>query len=166
MTKRQRGRLYASKNKPKSPITVTHDSPSFLRVHAVVIISACETISDFARKKQRSLCILNVNGCVTNVTLRQPASSGAKVTTAWDHWFDHQRQVGGGLIASGHVVLMAASFMNVVFDRLPQDDDEAASMRNQQYYQNGRSHPIDNIHGLPQNMLTNGNSGIVSMLCC
>ncbi|KAG2256601.1 hypothetical protein Bca52824_075895 [Brassica carinata] len=152
MTKRPRGRLYASKNKPKSPITVTHDSPSFLRVHAVVIISACETISDFARKKQRSLCILNVNGCVTNVTLRQPASSGAKV--------------GGGLIASGHVVLMAASFMNVVFDRLPQDDDEAASMRNQQYYQNGRSHPIDNIHGLPQNMLTNGNSGIVSMLCC
>ncbi|KAH0863588.1 hypothetical protein HID58_080799 [Brassica napus] len=43
MTKRQRGRLYASQNKPKSPITVTHDSPSFLRVHAVVIISACET---------------------------------------------------------------------------------------------------------------------------
>ncbi|CAF2107758.1 unnamed protein product [Brassica oleracea var. botrytis] len=74
MTKRQRGRLYASKNKPKSPIT-----------------------------KQRRVCILNANGCVTNVTLRQPASSGAKVTTAWDHWFDHQRQVGGGLIASGHV---------------------------------------------------------------
>ncbi|KAH0863580.1 hypothetical protein HID58_080791 [Brassica napus] len=136
LKERQRGRLYASKNKPKSPITVTHDSPSFLRVHAVVIISAY-----FSGKKQRSLCILNANGCVTNVTLRQPASSGAKVTTAWDHWFDHQRQ---------HLVmffLMAASFMNAVFDRLPQDDDEAASMRNQQYYQNGRSHPLDNIHG-------------------
>ncbi|CAN7109367.1 unnamed protein product, partial [Brassica rapa subsp. narinosa] len=89
--KRPRGRPSASKNKPKSPVTVTHDS----------------------------LCIL------TNVTLRQPASSGAKVTTAWDHWFDHQRQVGGGLIASSHVVLMAASFMNVVFDRFPQDDDES-----------------------------------------
>ncbi|KAG5413567.1 hypothetical protein IGI04_001134 [Brassica rapa subsp. trilocularis] len=43
---------------------------------------------------------------------------------------------------------------------------KAASMRNQQYYQNGRSHPLDNIHGMPQNMLTNGNSGIVSMICC
>lgn len=48
-------------------------------------------------------------------------------STAWDHRFDHQRQVGGGLIASGLVVLMVASFMNAVFDHLPQDDDEAAS---------------------------------------
>lgn len=67
--------------------------------------------------------------------------------------------VVGGLIASGPVVLMAASFMNAVFDRLPLDDDEAASMQNQQYYPNGRSRPLDDIHGLPQNLITNGNSG-------
>ncbi|KAH0922602.1 hypothetical protein HID58_022620 [Brassica napus] len=61
MTQRPRGRPSASKNKPKSPITVTHDSSSSLRVHAVMIISACETISDFSRRKQRALCIVNAN---------------------------------------------------------------------------------------------------------
>ncbi|KAG2304624.1 hypothetical protein Bca52824_033275 [Brassica carinata] len=140
MVKRPRGRPSASKNKPKSPIIVTHDSPSSLGVHAVEISSGCETLSDFARRMQRGSIV--------------PPTS-----TPWDHWFDHQGQVVGGLIASGHVVLMAASLMNDVFDRLPQDNDEAASMLNQQYYQNGRSHPLDNIHGLPQTLLTNGNSG-------
>ncbi|CAG7871063.1 unnamed protein product [Brassica rapa] len=61
MTQRPRGRPSASKNKPKLPITVTHDSSSSLRVHAVMIISACETISDFSRRKQRALCIVNAN---------------------------------------------------------------------------------------------------------
>ena len=75
MTKRPRGRPSASKNKPKSPITVTHDSPSSLTVHAFGIISAYETISDFGRRKQRGLCILNANGCVTNVTLSDAADN-------------------------------------------------------------------------------------------
>ncbi|KAJ4906579.1 AT-hook motif nuclear-localized protein 16 [Raphanus sativus] len=193
MVKRPRGRPAGSKNKPKPPIIVTQDSPNSLRAHAVEISSGndiCEALSDFARRKQRGLCILSANGCVTNVTLRQPASSGAIVTlhgrfeilsllgsvlpplaplgiTGFTIYLaGHQGQVVGGgvvggLIASGPVVIMAASFMNAVFDRLPLDDDEAASMQqNQQYYQNGRARPLDGgIHGLPQNLLTNGNSG-------
>ncbi|RID61152.1 hypothetical protein BRARA_E00325 [Brassica rapa] len=191
MAKRPRGRPAGSKNKPKPPIIVTHDSPNSLRAHAVEISSGndiCETLSDYARRKQRGLCILSANGCVNNVTLRQPASSGGIVTLHGRfeilsllgsilpppaplgitgltiYLAGPQGQVVGGgvvggLIASGPVVLMAASFMNAVFDRLPLDDDEAASMHNQQYYQNGRSRPLDDIHGLPQNMLTNGNSG-------
>ncbi|CAH8265760.1 unnamed protein product [Arabidopsis lyrata] len=190
MAKRPRGRPAGSKNKPKPPIIVTHDSPNSLRANAVEISSGCdicETLSDFARRKQRGLCILSANGCVTNVTLRQPASSGAIVTLHGRYEIlsllgsilpppaplgitgltiylagPQGQVVGGGvvggLIASGPVVLMAASFMNAVFDRLPMDDDEAASMQNQQYYQNGRSRPLDDIHGLPQNLLTNGNS--------
>ena len=191
MVKRPRGRPAGSKNKPKPPIIVTHDSPNSLRAHAVEISSGndiCEALSDFSRRKQRGLCILSANGCVTNVTLRQPASSGAIVTLHGRfeilsllgsilpppaplgitgltiYLAGHQGQVVGGgvvggLIASGPVVVMAASFMNAVFDRLPLDDDESASMQNQQYYQNGRSRPLDDIHGLPQNLLTNGISG-------
>ncbi|KAL1191125.1 AT-hook motif nuclear-localized protein 16 [Cardamine amara subsp. amara] len=191
MAKRPRGRPAGSKNKPKPPIIVTHDSPNSLRAHAVEISSGCdicETLSDFARRKQRGLCILSANGCVTNVTLRQPASSGAIVTLHGRfeilsllgsilpppaplgitgltiYLAGPQGQVVGGgvvggLIASGPVVLMAASFMNAVFDRLPMDDDEGASMQNQQYYQSGRPRSSDDIHGLPQNLLTNGNSG-------
>ncbi|CAH8387628.1 unnamed protein product [Eruca vesicaria subsp. sativa] len=192
MAKRPRGRPAGSKNKPKPPIIVTHDSPNSLKAHAIEISSGndiCEALSDFSRRKQRGLCILSANGCVTNVTLRQPASSGAIVTLHGRfeilsllgsilpppapagitgltiYLAGHQGQVVGGgvvggLIASGPVVLMAGSFMNAVFDRLPLDDDEeAASMQNQQYYQNGRSRPLDGIHGLPQNLLTNGNSG-------
>ncbi|KAF8093977.1 hypothetical protein N665_0373s0032 [Sinapis alba] len=187
MVKRPRGRPAGSKNKPKPPIIVTHDSPNSLRAHAVEISSGndiCEALSDFARRKQRGLCILSANGCVTNVTLRQPASSGAIVTLHGRfeilsllgsilpppaplgitgltiYLAGHQGQVVGGgvvggLIASGPVVIMAASFMNAVFDRLPLDDDE----QNQQYYQSGRSRPLDDIHGLPQNLLTNGNHG-------
>lgn len=191
MAKRPRGRPAGSKNKPKPPIIVTHDSPNALRAHAMEISSGCdvcETLADFARRKQRGLCILSANGCVTNVTLRQPASSGAIVTLHGRfeilsllgsilpppaplgitgltiYLAGPQGQVVGGgvvggLIASGPVVLMAASFMNAVFDRLPLDDDEAAAaaMQNQHYYQNGRSRPLDEMYGLPQNLLTNGN---------
>ncbi|KAL0671758.1 hypothetical protein Bca4012_034462 [Brassica carinata] len=132
-----------SKNKPKPPIIVTQDSPNSLRAHALEISSRndiCETLSDFARRKQRGICILSANGCVTNVTLRQPASSGA-IVTLHEHFeilsllgsilpppspvgitgltiylAGPQGQVVGGgvvggLIASGPVVLMVASFM-------------------------------------------------------
>ncbi|CAN8318159.1 unnamed protein product [Cochlearia groenlandica] len=195
MAKRPRGRPAGSKNKPKPPIIVTHDSPNSLRAHAIEITSGCdicETLSDFARKKQRGLSILSANGCVTNVTLRQPASSGGVVTLHGRfeilsllgsilpppapplgitgltiYLAGPQGQVVGGgvvggLIASGPVILMASSFVNAVFERLPMDDDdEAGSMQNQQqqYYHSGRSRPLDEIHGLSQNLLTNGNSG-------
>ncbi|KAJ4904139.1 AT-hook motif nuclear-localized protein 16 [Raphanus sativus] len=192
MAKRPRGRPAGSKNKPKPPIIVTEDSPNSLRAHALEINSGndiYETLSDFARRKQRGLCILSANGCVTNVTLRlQPASSGAIVTLHGRfeilsffgsilpppallgiigmtiYLARPQGQVVGGglvggLISSGPVVIMAASFMNSVFDRLPLDDDEVASMQNQQYYHNARLRPLDDIHGLPQNLITNGISG-------
>ncbi|GFP86793.1 putative DNA-binding protein escarola [Phtheirospermum japonicum] len=39
-----------------------------------------ESISTFATRRQRGVCILIGNGPVTNVTLRQPASLGAVVS--------------------------------------------------------------------------------------
>ncbi|KAI9166260.1 hypothetical protein LWI28_029075 [Acer negundo] len=197
--RRPRGRPAGSKNKPKPPIIVTRDSANALRAHAMEVSSGCdvsESLANFARRKQRGICILSGSGCVTNVTLRQPASSGAIVTLHGRfeilsllgsilpppappgitgltiYLAGAQGQVVGGvvvgaLIASGPVVIMAASFMNATFDRLPLDDDElataAATMQNQ-HYQNSRHHhhhhhlDISDLYGMPQNLLTNNST--------
>lgn len=188
--RRPRGRPAGSKNKPKPPIIVTRDSANALRAHAMEVSSGCdvsESLANFARRKQRGICILSGSGCVTNVTLRQPASSGAIVTLHGRfeilsllgsvlpppappgitgltiYLAGAQGQVVGGsvvgaLIASGPVVIMAASFMNATFDRLPLDDDEVAAALQNQHYQNGRHHHLDisDLYGMPQNMLTSG----------
>lgn len=207
--RRPRGRPAGSKNKPKPPIIVTRDSANALRSHAMEVSSGCdvnESLANFARRKQRGICVLSGSGCVTNVTLRQPAaassaagSGGAVVTlhgryeilsllgsilpppappgiTGLTVYLAGARGqvVGGGvvgaLIASGPVLVMAASFMNATFDRLPLEDDHevvaANSMQNQYHHhqQNNRLHQyhqveISDLYGtvpVPQNLITNG----------
>ncbi|XP_017700744.2 AT-hook motif nuclear-localized protein 26 [Phoenix dactylifera] len=112
-----------------------------------------ETVATFARRRQRGVCILSGSGTVTNVTLRQPASPGAVVTLhgcfeilslsgsflpppappaatgLTIYLAGGQGQVVGGsvvgaLIASGPVVIMAASFSNAAYERLPLDEEE------------------------------------------
>lgn len=154
--RRPRGRPAGSKNKPKPPIIVTRDSPNALRAQMVEVNSGCdicESLISFAKRKQRGLCVLSANGCVTNVTLRQPASSGAimtlhgrfeilsllgsvlpppappGITGLTVYLVGAQGQVVGGsvvgpLIASGPVVIMSATFMNATFDRLPLDEED------------------------------------------
>lgn len=191
--RRPRGRPAGSKNKPKPPIIITRDSANALRAHAMEVNSGCdvnESLVNFARRKQRGICVLSATGCVTNVTLRQPATSGSIVTLHGRfeilsmlgsvlpppappgvtgltiYLAGAQGQVIGGgvvgaLIASGPVVIMAATFMNATFDRLPLDDDEmvaAASAQNQHYQKNHQRHQVDvpDIYSLPQSVITNG----------
>jgi len=190
MIRRPRGRPAGSKNKPKPPIIVTRDSANALRAHAMEVSSGCdvcESLANFARRKQRGISVLSGSGCVTNVTLRQPTSSGAIVTLHGRfeilsllgsvlpppapqgitgltiYLAGAQGQIVGGgvvgaLIASGPVVIMAASFMKATFDRLPLDDDEITAAVQNQHYQNGRHHHLDisDLYGMPQNLLTNG----------
>lgn len=157
MTRRPRGRPAGSKNKPKPPIIITRDSPNALRSHVMEIAGGCdigESVANFARRRQRGVCILSGSGTVTNVTLRQPASPGAVVTLHGRfeilslsgsflpppappaatgltiYLAGGQGQVVGGsvvgaLIASGPVVIMAASFGNAAYERLPLDEEEA-----------------------------------------
>lgn len=95
------------------------------------------------------------SGTVTNVTLRQPASPGAVVTLHGRfeilslsgsflpppappaatgltiYLAGGQGQVVGGsvvgaLLASGPVVIMAASFSNAAYERLPLEEEEAS----------------------------------------
>ncbi|KAI3443431.1 hypothetical protein Pfo_000096 [Paulownia fortunei] len=187
--RRPRGRPAGSKNKPKPPIIITRDSANALKAHAMEVTSGCdisESLVSFARRKQRGICVLSATGCVTNVTLRQPSSSGSIVTLHGRfeilsllgsilpppappgvtglavYLAGAQGQVVGGsvvgaLIASGPVVIMAATFMNATFDRLPLDDDDEM-VAGQQYQNNRQRHHIDvpDVYGIPQNLLTNG----------
>ncbi|EPS68305.1 hypothetical protein M569_06465, partial [Genlisea aurea] len=113
-----------------------------------------ECLTTFATRRQRGVCILSANGTVTNVTLHQstppgpvvtldgrfeilslsgsflpppapPAASGLTIYLAAS-----QGQVVGGIVAGpllayGPVVIMAASFGNAAYERLPLDESEA-----------------------------------------
>jgi predicted DNA-binding protein with PD1-like motif len=154
--RRPKGRPAGSKNKPKPPIIITRDSANTLRTHVMEVASGCdisESITAFARRRQRGVCVLSGAGTVTNVTLRQPASQGAVValhgrfeilslsgsflpppappeaTGLTVYLAGGQGQVVGGsvvgaLTAAGPVVIMAASFANAVYERLPLEEDD------------------------------------------
>ncbi|KAA3454524.1 AT-hook motif nuclear-localized protein 20-like [Gossypium australe] len=154
--RRPRGRPPGSKNKPKPPIFVTRDSPNALRSHVMEVASGtdvAESIAQFARRRQRGVCVLSGSGSVANVTLRQPAAPGAVValhgrfeilsltgaflpgpappgsTGLTVYLAGGQGQVVGGsvvgsLIAAGPVMVIAATFSNATYERLPLEDEE------------------------------------------
>ncbi|KAL3507685.1 hypothetical protein ACH5RR_033067 [Cinchona calisaya] len=154
--RRPRGRPPGSKNKPKPPIFLTRDSPNALRSHVMEVASGsdvAESISKFARKRQRGVCVLSGSGSVANVTLRQPAAPGAVValqgrfeilsltgaflpgpappgsTGLTVFLAGGQGQVVGGcvvgsLVAAGPVLVIAATFANATYERLPLEDDD------------------------------------------
>ncbi|KAJ6955224.1 hypothetical protein NC652_006616 [Populus alba x Populus x berolinensis] len=133
------------------------------------IASGCdimESVSTFARRRQRGVCILSGTGTVTNVTLKQPASPGAVVTLHGRssgltiYLAGGQGQVVGGsvvgpLLASGPVVIMAASFGNAAYERLPLEEDGVNSIgqQNQQQHQLMQDPNTSLFQGLPQNLL-------------
>ncbi|XP_057805672.1 AT-hook motif nuclear-localized protein 24-like [Salvia miltiorrhiza] len=159
VSRRPRGRPAGSKNKPKPPIIITRDSANALRSHVMEIAGGCdiqESISTFATRRQRGVCILSGSGTVTNVTLRQPAAPTSVLTLHGRfeilslsgsflpppappaasglaiYLAGSQGQVVGGtvvgpLLASGPVVIMAASFGNAAYERLPLEDEESAA---------------------------------------
>ncbi|XP_075516687.1 AT-hook motif nuclear-localized protein 27-like [Primulina tabacum] len=160
VNRRPRGRPPGSKNKPKPPVFVTRDSPNALRSHVLEVSAGndvVESVSVYARKRGRGVCILSGSGTVSNVTLRQPASPAGSVVTLQGRFeilsisgtvlpppappgagglsiflSGGQGQVVGGsvvgpLLASGPVVLIATSFANAVFERLPLEEEEDAA---------------------------------------
>ncbi|KZV20680.1 DNA binding protein [Dorcoceras hygrometricum] len=113
-----------------------------------------ESVNVYARKRGRGVCILSGSGTVSNVALRQPASPAGTAVTLQGRFeilslsgtvlpppappgagglsiflSGGQGQVVGGsvvgpLLASGPVVLIATSFSNAVFERLPLEEEE------------------------------------------
>ncbi|KAL3645361.1 AT-hook motif nuclear-localized protein 24 [Castilleja foliolosa] len=119
-----------------------------------------DSVASFARSRQRGVCIMSGTGNVTNVTLRQPASPGAVVTLHGRfeilslsgsflpppapaaatgltiYLAGGQGQVVGGgvvgqLLAAGPVMIMAASFSNAAYERLPLENEETNNGINQ-----------------------------------
>ncbi|KAE8721855.1 AT-hook motif nuclear-localized protein 25 [Hibiscus syriacus] len=118
-----------------------------------------DSVATYARRRGRGVCLLSGTGAVTNVTLRQPAPPSGSVITLHGRFeilsltgtslpppappgsggltiylSGGQGQVVGGsvagpLMASGPVVLMAASFANAVYDRLPLDQEEEPAVQ-------------------------------------
>ncbi|KAL2453817.1 AT-hook motif nuclear-localized protein 22 [Abeliophyllum distichum] len=199
MTRRPRGRPSGSKNKPKPPIIITRDSANALRSHVMEVADGCdiqESVSTFATRRQRGVCILSASGTVNNVTLRQPSAPGSVVTLHGRfeilslsgsflpppgppaasgltiYLAGGQGQVVGGnvvgpLFASGPVVIMAASFGNAAYERLPLEDEEPPmatapgsgglgsppGIIGQQGQQLMPDPNTNLFHGMPQNLL-------------
>ncbi|CAA3021576.1 Hypothetical predicted protein [Olea europaea subsp. europaea] len=157
-TRRPRGRPPGSKNKPKPPIFVTRDSPNTLRSHVMEVAGGSdvvESIAQFARRRQRGVCVLSGSGSVSNVTIKQPAEPGAAVslpgrfeilsltgaflpglalqeaTGLKVYLAGGQGQVVGGcvvgpLMAAGPVMVIAGTFTNATYERLPLEEEEKA----------------------------------------
>ena len=116
-----------------------------------------ESIGDFARRRRRGVCVLSGTGAVTNVSLRQPAAPNGAVISLRGHFeilslagsflpppappaataltiylAGGQGQLVGGsvvgeLIASGPVIILAASFSNAAYERLPLEEEDMAA---------------------------------------
>ncbi|CAN4077346.1 unnamed protein product [Withania somnifera] len=145
-----------------------------------------ESVSNFSRRRQRGVCIMSGTGNVTNVNLRQPASPGAIATlhgrfeilslagsflpppappTASGltiYLGGGQGRVVGGcvvgsLMASGPVVIMAASFSNAAYERLPIEEDDSNRLPRRSLRENNNKLLVDPslFHGMPSNLLNN-----------
>ncbi|KAG5540113.1 hypothetical protein RHGRI_020367 [Rhododendron griersonianum] len=154
--RRPRGRPAGSKNKPKPPVIITKESANTLRAHILEIGGGCDvfdSVAEYARRRQRGICVLSGTGTVTNVSLREPAGAvvtlqgrfeilsltgsflpppappGATSLTVF--LAGGQGQVVGGnvvgeLTAAGPVIVIASSFTNVAYERLPLEEEEPA----------------------------------------
>lgn len=114
-----------------------------------------DSIAQFARRRMRGVCVLSANGTVINVTIRQPSASGGAValegrleilsltgsflpgpappgsTGLTVYLAGGQGQVVGGsvvgpLVAAGPVMVIASTFSNATYERLPLEEVEEA----------------------------------------
>ncbi|XAR54821.1 hypothetical protein NMG60_11030127 [Bertholletia excelsa] len=162
VARRPRGRPAGSKNKPKPPVIITRESANTLRAHILEIGGGCDVfgcIAEYARRRQRGICVLSGGGVVANVTLRQPGAAAAVVlqgrfeilslsgsflpppappgaTSLTVYLAGGQGQVVGGnvvgeLMAAGPVIVVAASFTNVAYERLPLEEEDEAGVQMQ-----------------------------------
>ncbi|KAK7305770.1 hypothetical protein VNO77_43681 [Canavalia gladiata] len=156
-----------------------------------------ESIAAFANRRHRGVSVLSGSGIVTNVTLRQPAAPGGVITLHGRfeilslsgaflpspsppgatgltvYLAGGQGQVVGGavagsLVASGPVMVIAATFANATYERLPLEDEqveEEMQVQQQPQHQSGVNSASSQglgeqvsmpMYNLPPNLLHNG----------
>ncbi|GAU38190.1 hypothetical protein TSUD_264160 [Trifolium subterraneum] len=144
---RPRGRPLGSKNKLKIPIVETHVNRNVLSSHVLEIthgVDLSTSLMHYARHHGQSICILNGNGLVENIKLRQPTGKifnymgrfkilliSGTILPSEENAGDltillsdtNEQEIGGSvvppLMASGTVKLTVASFANTTFEKLP-----------------------------------------------
>ncbi|GAU38466.1 hypothetical protein TSUD_151890 [Trifolium subterraneum] len=123
-----------------------------------------ESIATFANRRHRGVSVLSGSGIVANVTLRQPAAPGGVITLHGRfeilslsgaflpspspagatgltvYLAGGQGQVVGGavagsLVASGPVMVIAATFANATYERLPLEDEQGGEQEEMQVQQ-------------------------------
>ncbi|CAL9092173.1 unnamed protein product [Musa acuminata var. zebrina] len=146
-----------------------------------------DAVATFARRRQRGVCIMSGTGVVANVTLRQPgaqrgvinlhgrfeilslsgaffpAASPPGATGLTLYVAGGQGQVIGGdvvgeLVASGTVMMIAATFSNATYELLPLVEEEEPSMAAGQWQQSPRSNGGASMpqNNLPPSVLPHG----------
>ncbi|KAK9063092.1 hypothetical protein SSX86_016962 [Deinandra increscens subsp. villosa] len=111
-----------------------------------------ESIAQFSRRRQRGVCVMSASGAVMNVTLRPtvlgavmalqgrfeilsltgaflpgpapPGSNGLTIYVAGGQGQVVGGNVVGSLVASGPVMVIAATFSNATYERLPIEEEE------------------------------------------
>lgn len=189
--RRPRGRPLGSKNKPKTPIVVTKESPNSLRSHILEIKSGSdivESISAFSRRQNCGVSVLSGSGVVADVTFRQPAAPGGVVTLQGRfeilsltgaflpapsppgatglivYLAGGQGQVVGGaavgpLAASGPVMVVAATFGNATYERLPLEDEETEAPEGMRLEPNSRVSSGNNATSVSHHQGLGGGGG-------
>jgi predicted DNA-binding protein with PD1-like motif len=134
-----------------------------------------DAIAQFSRRRQRGVCVLSGAGTVANVALRQPSAPGGAVVALHGRFeilsltgtflpgpalpgstgltvylAGGQGQVVGGsvvgsLIAAGPVMVIASTFSNATYERLPLEEEEEEGPAAQQ---------------MPEPLMGHGGSGI------
>ncbi|RWV91616.1 hypothetical protein GW17_00046092 [Ensete ventricosum] len=152
-----------------------------------------DAVATFAHRRQRGVCILSGSGVVTGVALRQPGAPAGVITLPGRfeilslsgsflptpsppgatglavYLAGGQGQVVGGhvvgkLVASGPVMMIAATFLNATFESLLHEDEEPAGVVAplgteglQQRQAHGRLDPASmSLYNLPPYLLTDG----------
>ncbi|EPS71487.1 hypothetical protein M569_03276, partial [Genlisea aurea] len=151
--RRSRGRPPGSRNKPKPPTIITKDSPNSLRTHVLDILSGTdilESIASYARRRHCGVLVLSCVGNVSHLILRQlggeerqfhgrfqiislhgsflPASTAVDASGLTALIAGPRGELAGGavrgpMVADGPVMVIASTFTNATFERLPLEDD-------------------------------------------
>lgn len=146
-----------------------------------------ESIAQLARRRQRGICVISGSGTVANVTIRQPSAPGAAValqgrfeilsltgaflpgpappgaTGLTIYLNGGQGQVVGGsvvgpLVAAGPVMVIAATFANATYEKLPLEEEEGGGGE-----ENGSGHGPAGSPGIGQQMTDPSSLGIYNL---
>ncbi|CAH9051853.1 unnamed protein product [Cuscuta europaea] len=84
VVRRPRGRPPGSKNKAKPPVIITREAEPTMSPYIFELpggVDLIDSVTRFCRRRNMGVCVLNGSGSVSNVTIRQPATTpGGTVT--------------------------------------------------------------------------------------